>query len=202
MSKHGLTTADIDAHVGGAQKRGRKPGASAANGKAKAIVNTKSGLPPKYRDPKTGATGSGHARPPAWIANVKDRTRFLIADGDAAVAATSGAAGKAKAAVENALAVGTAGAHTGQLKGPQPAKYRDPISGATWSGCGPAPAWLAAVKDRTKFLIEGASAVTTETRAVNKTSKANAAGKSGAVSKKAAVKMVATCSGEENSGTG
>ncbi|MGF6410061.1 H-NS family nucleoid-associated regulatory protein [Paraburkholderia sp. MM5482-R1] len=192
MEKHGLTTADIDAHVGGAQKRGRKPGASAANGKAKAAAETKGGLPPKYRDPKTGATWSGHARPPSWIKDVKDRTRFLTADGDAAVAATSGAAGKAKAAVENASAVGSAGAHTGQRKGPQPAKYRDPKSGATWSGRGPAPAWLAAVKDRTKFLIEGASAGTTETRAVNRASKPNAAVKRGAVAKKAAVKKVAT----------
>ncbi|MBC8752436.1 DNA-binding protein H-NS [Paraburkholderia sp. WC7.3g] len=192
MEKHGLTTADIDAHVGGAQKRGRKPGASAANGKAKAAAETKGGLPPKYRDPKTGATWSGHGRPPAWIKDVKDRTRFLTADGDAAVAATADAAGKAKAAVENASAVGSAGAHTGQRKGPQPAKYRDAKSGATWSGRGPAPAWLAAVKDRTKFLIEGASAVTTETRAVNKASKPNAAGKRSAVAKTAAVKKVAT----------
>jgi hypothetical protein len=30
-------------------------------------------------------------------------------------------------------------------------------SRATWSGRGPAPAWFAAVKDRTKFLIVGTS---------------------------------------------
>jgi DNA-binding protein H-NS len=186
MEKHGLTTADIDAHAGDAQKRGRKPGVNAANGKVKAVAKTKSGLPPKYRDPKTGATWSGHARPPTWIKDVKDRTRFLIA-GDAAVVAASGATGKAKAAFENASEVG----HTGQRKGPQPAKYRDPKSGATWSGRGPAPAWLAAVKDRAKFLIEGANAVTTETRAANKASKTNTTSKSGAVSRKAAVKKVA-----------
>ncbi|WP_346780701.1 H-NS histone family protein [Trinickia sp. Y13] len=40
------------------------------------------------------------------------------------------------------------------LRGPQPAKYRDPDSGATWSGRRPAPAWMANAKDRTKFLIE------------------------------------------------
>ncbi|MFL9959945.1 H-NS histone family protein [Paraburkholderia sediminicola] len=33
---------------------------------------------PKYRDPKTGATWSGHARPPAWIRDAKDRSVFLI----------------------------------------------------------------------------------------------------------------------------
>ncbi len=35
-------------------------------------------LPAKYRNPKTGGTWSGWARPPAWIANVKDRSKFLI----------------------------------------------------------------------------------------------------------------------------
>jgi len=35
---------------------------------------------------------------------------------------------------------------------PSAAKYRDPISGATWSGRGRAPRWLDA-KDRTKFAI-------------------------------------------------
>ncbi|TDN67114.1 H-NS family nucleoid-associated regulatory protein [Paraburkholderia sp. BL10I2N1] len=187
MDKHGLTTADIDAHVGGAQKRGRKPGASAANGKAKATATAKGGLPPKYRDPKTGATWSGHARPPVWIKDVKDRTRFLIA-GDAApvVPANVVTASKTKTTVKNSAAVGSGGAHSGQRKGPQPAKYCDPKSGATWSGRGPAPAWLAAVKDRTRFLIEGASAVTTETGAVNKASKSNAAGKNGAITKKTA----------------
>jgi hypothetical protein len=32
-----------------------------------------------YRDPKTGAEWSGHARPPLWIKDVKDRSKFLIA---------------------------------------------------------------------------------------------------------------------------
>ncbi|MFL9935540.1 H-NS histone family protein [Paraburkholderia sp. RL18-103-BIB-C] len=35
-------------------------------------------LAPKYRDPKTGATWSGHARPPAWIRDARDRSVFLI----------------------------------------------------------------------------------------------------------------------------
>jgi DNA-binding protein H-NS len=33
---------------------------------------------PKYRDPKTGKTWTGHGRSPAWIAGVKDRDAFLI----------------------------------------------------------------------------------------------------------------------------
>jgi DNA-binding protein H-NS len=34
---------------------------------------------PQYRDPKTGAEWTGHGRAPAWIKDVKDRTKFLIA---------------------------------------------------------------------------------------------------------------------------
>ncbi|MFM0053839.1 H-NS family nucleoid-associated regulatory protein [Caballeronia grimmiae] len=42
------------------------------------------------------------------------------------------------------------------MVGAQPAKYRDPKSGAEWSGRGKAPGWLASVKDRNKFLISTA----------------------------------------------
>ncbi|NPT58249.1 H-NS histone family protein [Paraburkholderia sp. 5N] len=95
-----------------------------------------------------------------WIANVKDRSKFLIATGaDAAPAASVGAVSKSKSATRKASAVAGAPAHKGQRKGPQLAKYRDPKSGATWSGRGRAPAWLAGAKDRTQFLIDGASAV-------------------------------------------
>lgn len=45
-----------------------------------------------------------------------------------------------------------------QQKGPKLALYRDPKSGATWSGCGRAPAWIADAKDRSRFLIDGATA--------------------------------------------
>lgn len=43
------------------------------------------------------------------------------------------------------------------LRGPQPAKYRDPKSGAEWSGRGKPPGWLAGAKDRTRFLIDAAA---------------------------------------------
>lgn len=33
---------------------------------------------PKYQDPKTGATWSGRGKEPQWIANAKNRDRFLI----------------------------------------------------------------------------------------------------------------------------
>jgi DNA-binding protein H-NS len=35
-------------------------------------------LPPKYQDPKTGATWSGMGRAPAWIRDAKNRDKFLI----------------------------------------------------------------------------------------------------------------------------
>jgi DNA-binding protein H-NS len=145
MLKHGLTTADIEAQAKARRAarglngnagtgRGRPAGAS----KAKAA---RSATPAKYRDHKTGATWTGHGRAPGWIAGVKDRTVFLI---DAASASKTAATPVAKRG-------------KGQPKGAQPPKYLDPKTGATWSGRGPAPAWLAAVKDRSKFLIDGAS---------------------------------------------
>jgi len=102
MLKHGLTTKDIEAKTA----VGR-----ASNGKAHAAVIAKGKLPAKYRDPKTGAVWSGHARPPSWIANVKDRTKFLI-DG-AGVAANAGTPKKAQAAVKKA--VGTKKAAAGKV---------------------------------------------------------------------------------------
>ncbi|MEM5389962.1 H-NS family nucleoid-associated regulatory protein [Paraburkholderia phymatum] len=238
MERYGLTTADIEAHLGG-KKRGRKPGVKVAgkpatgaakyqdpktgatwtghgrapawianakdrtkfliDGSSSLAVNigsankskaaakvpgkaiAKGKLPPKYRDPKTGATWSGHARPPQWIANAKDRSKFLI-DGSSAVSAPAAKKTAAKA-----------GAY---VRGPQPAKYRDPKTGATWSGRGPAPAWLAGAKDRTAFLIAGASegAVAPKTAtakkappSVKKTAAKKAARKK-AVAKKGAVK--------------
>ncbi|WOD17300.1 H-NS histone family protein [Paraburkholderia kirstenboschensis] len=45
----------------------------------------------------------------------------------------------------------------GRMPGAQPnelaAKYRDPVSGSTWSGRGRAPAWIAG-KDRNEFLVD------------------------------------------------
>src|SRR5579864_6676626 len=139
MLKHGLTTDDIEAHNGaatGGTKRGPKPGAKRAGRSAdtavkKPATSVKGKLPPKYINPKTGATWSGHARPPAWIANVKDRTRFLIAGGvNTAVAAGADGVSKAKGATRTASAAAGTTAHKGQQKGPQPALYRDPRSGA------------------------------------------------------------------------
>lgn len=130
MEKHGLTTADIEAHIGEPKTRARQRGGQAAS-KAPAAAA-------KYRDPKSGAAWSGRGRAPAWIANAKDRSKFL-ADGN----------------LEAPNATGKTAAKAGNyVRGPQAAKYRDPATGTTWSGRGRAPAWIADAKDRTAFLIE------------------------------------------------
>jgi H-NS histone family len=108
---------------------------------------------------------------------VKDRTQFLI-DGASELKSA------AKAAVTHAKA-----ASKGQPKGAQPPKYLNPKTGATWSGRGPAPAWLATVKDRSKFLIEGAAA--TQNLAAGKVVKAKKAVASKTATKKAAAKKSA-----------
>jgi DNA-binding protein H-NS len=96
MDEHGLTTADIDAHSSTRKPRGRPAGTtSKAKSKEKAAANAK--LPAKYRNPKTGATWSGWARPPLWIKDVKDRTKFLIdghSESDAAEASATKPASK------------------------------------------------------------------------------------------------------------
>ncbi|MBK3780098.1 H-NS histone family protein [Paraburkholderia aspalathi] len=134
MAKHGLSIADIES------SSGRKAGARKADGVAQA-VSSNGKLPAKYRNPKTGETWSGRARPPAWIKDVKDRTKFLI-DGAQAIAANGA---HATAAIEP------------KEKRIVPPKYRDPKTGATWSGRGLAPKWIAAAKNRNRFLIEAAT---------------------------------------------
>ncbi|WP_408408253.1 H-NS family nucleoid-associated regulatory protein [Paraburkholderia sediminicola] len=131
MAKHGLTTADIDAHSDG-KRRAKHAAAKTAAKPATSVA--------KYRDPKSGATWSGHGRAPQWIAAAKNRDKYLVDAGAAAVKPPPAKEAK------------SAGAY---VRGPQPAMYQDPKSGATWSGRGRAPAWLAGAKDRSKFLIAG-----------------------------------------------
>ncbi|MET3228713.1 UNVERIFIED_ORG: DNA-binding protein H-NS [Burkholderia sp. 1263] len=164
MLKHGLTTADIEAGAK-ARRAAKALNGHAGNGKAKAAVSGK----PKYRDPKTGATWTGHGRAPGWISGVKDRTQFLVEGASESTSVVKSPVTRAKRG-------------KGQPKGAQPPKYLNPKTGATWSGRGPAPAWLATVKDRSKFLIGGATA------AASDASKPKSAAASGAASKKAAAK--------------
>ncbi|WP_175874455.1 H-NS histone family protein [Burkholderia sp. BCC0397] len=167
MEKHGITTTDIEAHVGGRQ-RGRRTGIKAA---AKSTTSTA-----KYRDPETGATWTGHGRAPGWIANAKDRSKFLI----------DGVSPKVTSGTKKSATNGS------RSQGSLPTLYRDPKTGAAWSGRGRAPAWLAGAKDRSKFLIAKADVTAAErkAKAVKKTATAKKVS-----SKKVAAKKVAETKG-------
>lgn len=41
-------------------------------------VRSRRPVKPKYMDPKTGATWSGRGRAPRWIADVQDRSAYLL----------------------------------------------------------------------------------------------------------------------------
>jgi DNA-binding protein H-NS len=192
MLKHGLTSADIEAKAK-ARRAARGLNGHAVGGKAKAVSAGKTA--PKYRDHKTGATWTGHGRAPAWIAAVKDRTQFLV-EGASELKSTAKTAVSRVKSVTKAASKSAKNAGKGQPKGAQPPKYINPKTGATWSGRGPAPAWLATVRDRTRFLIEGAAA--TQNAAATKVASAKkavaskpAAKKGAAATKKAAVKKSA-----------
>jgi hypothetical protein len=108
MEEHALTTSDIDAHSSTKRKPGRRAGAVSGNATARRKVAksgksvTKGKLPPKYLDPKTGQTWSGHARPPQWIKVAKDRSVFLIDGAGAVERSASKPAGKRAAARKTA----------------------------------------------------------------------------------------------------
>jgi hypothetical protein len=107
MERHGLTTADIDRH-GKKSKAAAKPRvalpAPAGRHEAMTKLAKKGKLPAKYRNPKTGETWSGWARPPAWIANVKDRSKFLI-DGEGSESPSKPKAAAQKAAAKKSSSV-------------------------------------------------------------------------------------------------
>src|ERR1700688_4628438 len=181
MLAHGLTTEDIEAKAK-AKREGKVASGAAVSAKSKASGSLGSKVPPKYQHPKTGATWTGRGSEPAWIAEVKDRTKYLIKNAaDVAVSTAASAGSHAKTAVKNASVTD---AHRGQRTGPQPAKYLDPKTGATWSGRGSAPAWLAAAKDRTKFLVADAGS--------SDAGSAKVAGKKATAKKVVAKKAVAT----------
>jgi DNA-binding protein H-NS len=160
MEKHGLTPDDIAAHF-------RKP---FAGRKSAAATKSPTVGVAKYVDPKTGASWTGHGRAPAWIANAKNRDKFLASADKAPATATEK---KPKAG--------------NYVRGPQVPKYRDPMSGETWSGRGRAPAWLATAKDRTEYLIEKprSTPAKSESIASERTTKK-------VVAKKATAKKIAT----------
>jgi DNA-binding protein H-NS len=137
MLEHGLTTEDIEAKAK-AKRDAKSTNGIAPKVRGKVAAPEKQPRSPKYLHPKTGATWTGHGRAPAWIAEVKDRSKFLIeASADVALAESASPVSKANtAAKKTSKAVTGASTHRGQRTGPQPAKYLDPKSGATWRGGG------------------------------------------------------------------
>lgn len=113
MIKHGLTTEDIEARAKARRESTRKAAnaAKGVTGKRVKVAAKKGKLPPKYLNPKTGETWSGHARPPAWIKDVKDRSKFLIAG------AADSAASTVKAAVKGVRGAKKAGGKAAAKKG-------------------------------------------------------------------------------------
>jgi DNA-binding protein H-NS len=82
MEKHGLTLEDLAGELSALveKRRGRPVGSKNAKDAVKSSGSAVRGtLPPKYRNPETGETWSGHARPPIWIKDVADRDVYLIA---------------------------------------------------------------------------------------------------------------------------
>lgn len=74
-----LTLADLTLDPPPKKTTGRKKATQAVPGakKRKHAIGPRRVIPPKYRDPESGATWSGRARPPAWIKD-RDRNQFLI----------------------------------------------------------------------------------------------------------------------------
>jgi DNA-binding protein H-NS len=101
-----LTARDVG--LEGSTSRGGTKSSTTASPKAKAKGGgaVKSAGVAKYRDPQSGKTWTGRGKPPAWIAGIADRSRFLIDGPSGAVetamasaskpAKTAAATGKAK----------------------------------------------------------------------------------------------------------
>lgn len=101
-------------------------------------TSRKKGKPalPLYRDPVSGKTWSGRGRQPEWVQKAENLDAIRIPESERA-----------------ALAAQKIAKNTGK----QPPMYRDPETGKTWSGRGPAPQWLAGQEDRSQFLVKAAA---------------------------------------------
>lgn len=76
MREYDITPEDISAAFT------RKPRGPAKSSAKKATTSTRAPVPPKYRNPETGATWSGRGKPPRWVSEAestgKSRDDFLI----------------------------------------------------------------------------------------------------------------------------
>jgi len=142
----------------------KKPSSAAVKKSAVKKAAAKSTLPAKYLDRKTGKSWSGRGPAPAWLANARNKNRFLVEGAEpsnfGAPAKTREVAKAAQAPESLDVTVSSKKAakkavatKKDQSTGSQPPKYLDPVTGKTWSGRGPAPAWLAAVEDRSVYLV-------------------------------------------------
>jgi hypothetical protein len=115
MLEHGLTTGDIEAKAK-AKREGKAASGAAVSAKSSKVSGSLgSKVPPKYQHPKTGVTWTGRGSAPAWIAGVKDRTKYLIKNAaDVAVSTVAGTGRNAKTAVKN---TSVTDAHRGQRTG-------------------------------------------------------------------------------------
>ncbi len=76
MREYDITPEEIAAALA---RKGRGASRTASKAAAKTVRNP---VPPKYRNPETGATWSGRGKPPRWISDAesagKSRDEFLI----------------------------------------------------------------------------------------------------------------------------
>lgn len=89
MELHELTPADLNGKLTSKPKSGKpvivphtielvSKGKPKSKAKVQLTGHKRGPQPPKYRNPETGETWSGMARPPTWIKDAKDREVFLI----------------------------------------------------------------------------------------------------------------------------
>src|ERR1700712_2045917 len=199
MLEHGLTTEDIEAKPNDKRDVAASKRVTAKTVSAAPTKDLRKGpFPAKYFDPKTGKSWTGRGRAPAWLATTRSKNKFLVdgvIDGAAApietahsadmIAAPETPAKKlSSAAVKNSAAKQTAtnkaAVEKTATKSTLPAKYLNPKTGKSWSGRGPAPAWLANARNKNRFLVEGAEPSTfgvpaKKTRKITKTAKASEA---------------------------
>lgn len=140
INVYGLTAADLGL-AGSTTKASAPAKAPRASGKVQTGV-------PKYRDPDSGQTWTGRGKPPLWIKDAKDRSAFLIEGTGATASETPAAPARKRASPGKAAKASTVGVP----------KYRDAKTGKTWTGRGKPPAWIAGVKDRIAYLIDGNAA--------------------------------------------
>lgn len=77
MREFDITPEDIETAF---NRKGRSPAKRAA--KTSTASTTRTPVPPKYRNPETGATWSGRGKPPRWVSDAEaagqSRDSFLI----------------------------------------------------------------------------------------------------------------------------